>query len=305
MRARLLLATALVLLCAGVIAGVTSAQGGARQRTTGATPARAAREALALWARFPANADPRPIVGAGTGSINLPAAGFATGDAKIAYLEGRLRAGLRLPAGPASTDGYQLISAAAAIVQLRAGTHPEPGLPRPPVLVVTRAQLGSGVFGTDRGRERLPAWVLRVTGIRGPVQVLAVAPPRQWPEPTTTRELTKLGVHDSAEESVTGSPTSRKLSINFIGGPAGHRPCDFSYTATAYASAHAIAIVVAEHPVPEPVRPNGLATVACALVGYERSASVRLASALGGRVVIAGDDGAALPVSQSRALADA
>jgi hypothetical protein len=304
MRARLLFAVALVLFGAGVIAGITSAQGGARRRpAAGASPASAARKALALWARFPANANPRPIVDAGEGSINFPASGFATGDAKLAYLEGRVWVGARLPTALASVDGYRLISAAAAVAQLRVGTHPQPG-PRLPALVVTGARLASGVFRTDRGREPLPAWVLRVTGVRGPVQVLAVATPQRWPEPTT-RELTQQGLRDSAEESVIEAPTSLELSINFVGGPAGHRPCDVSYTATAYTSAHAVAIVVAARPVPLSVAHNGRQPVACSLVGYGRSASVRLGSPLGGRVVIAGDNGAALPVSRARALADA
>lgn len=56
---------------------------------------RAARRALPRWADFPAGADPRPLVLL-TGPVRVTS-GFATGDAKLAFLQGAVEAAAGVP----------------------------------------------------------------------------------------------------------------------------------------------------------------------------------------------------------------
>jgi hypothetical protein len=55
-----------------------------------------AERALALWKDFPATVVPRPVVF--LGSVNAPAAGFPTANAKEAYIVGRFILRAELPA---------------------------------------------------------------------------------------------------------------------------------------------------------------------------------------------------------------
>jgi hypothetical protein len=79
----------------------------------------------------------------------------------------------RLPPGPATAGGFQVISAQQAVALFRsaAATGPPAGIR----LTATRMRLGTGVFVTDRGLRRLPAWQFGFAGVRGPAAVLAVA----------------------------------------------------------------------------------------------------------------------------------
>jgi hypothetical protein len=72
------------------------------------------------------------------------------------------------------SGGFRLISARQAVALFRSGaaTGPPAGIR----LRVTTVQPGTGVFLTDRGLRRLPAWLFGFAGVRGPAAVLAVAP---------------------------------------------------------------------------------------------------------------------------------
>jgi hypothetical protein len=56
---------------------------------------RAARRAVAGWAEFPVGADPRPLVLL-DGPVRVDK-GFATGDAKLAFLRGVVEAAAEVP----------------------------------------------------------------------------------------------------------------------------------------------------------------------------------------------------------------
>jgi hypothetical protein len=84
-------------------------------------------------------------------------AGFATGEAKMAFLEGRWDPAVEVPA-PVLDE----LSRQGAPARSRAGAS----------LVVTAVELAQSEFVTDRGRRRLPAWRLTVQDALGPIWVL-------------------------------------------------------------------------------------------------------------------------------------
>jgi len=117
-------------------------------------------ETLAGWSSFPVGADPRPLV-----LLGEPVSaeqGFADDKAKTAFTEGRIDAGGKVP--PEAAEAF------AKLVKPGAG---EPGLK-----VVSTTQ-GKATFATDRGPRALPAWIFQLTGVQGPVAVLAVKPDYQ------------------------------------------------------------------------------------------------------------------------------
>jgi hypothetical protein len=137
--------------------------------------------ALRTWSRFPVNASPRPLVVVGP-EVSDPPAGFPGGAIKLAYLRRAVRFAARLPPGPATAGGFQLISARQAVALFRSGaaTGPPAGIR----LTVTTVRLGAGVFVTDRGLRRLPTWQFGFAGVRGLAAVLAVAPAQVFSPPT-------------------------------------------------------------------------------------------------------------------------
>jgi hypothetical protein len=118
--------------------------------------------ALRAWSGFPAAASPRPLVLAGP-DVADPPAGFPSGAAKLAYLEGTVRFPARLRHGPAAARGFRLISARQAVAVLRHGAAAGP--PAGTSLRVTSVRLATAVFATDRGMRRLPAWLFGFAGI--------------------------------------------------------------------------------------------------------------------------------------------
>lgn len=113
-----------------------------------------ARWAVGRWSGFPVDQTPRPVVLVGS-RVHVEA-GFATGEAKMAFLEGRWDPAVEVPApvlDELRRQGNGVRSGGGAS------------------LVVTSVELAESEFVTDRGRRRLPAWRLTVQDALGPIWV--------------------------------------------------------------------------------------------------------------------------------------
>ena len=136
--------------------------------------------ALELWASFPVDAVPRPLVLTGPDILN-PASGFTGGEDKWAYISGSFELRTTLPIAPVTVAGQLLSSAAEALAEFRSedGTE-EPGTTS---LAITGVELSTGTFSTDRGVRELPAWSFRFDGVAEPALVLAIPAADRWPRP--------------------------------------------------------------------------------------------------------------------------
>lgn len=217
---------------AGTTAGATpsslSSPSTGSPTTSNRVPTSAAAQAAAKrWSAFPVNADPRPIVLIGD-AIADPATGFPDTDTKVAYETGRFRLVARLPGHPPTRDGYSLISAGTAVQQMLAmdlccATTTV-------TLDITDVRLVDHSFVTDRGEQSLPAWQLRLRGVKDDAFVLAVAPNQRYPINTRTGQV--------GGGKVAQSPDGRTLTIHF-GSP-------FSTLAVAQTPT-AVAVIVTIH----------------------------------------------------------
>jgi hypothetical protein len=247
-------------------------------------------DALARWNDFPADQVPRPIVLLG---YHPPGQGFDTGDAKIAYLCGKLALVAALPVEvPAQAvaswaDGtkytYPALSATDAFAAfLRSGSKPSSSMCSTVApLPVTAARFGVAGFSTDRGTVQMSAWIFKVTGAWAEAAQPAVSNSAIW-----GGGLTGQSVASGASSSGDG----RVLTYNFIGSPA-DGPCGANYTGVVAESNHAVAVAVQS----SPGRVQG-GPVACTAIGAIRMVTVQLASPLGGRVVVDASGGV-VPVS--------
>ena len=240
----------------------------------------AAEHALKPWSRFPVATSSRPIV-AIEGSVLAPADGFRTGAAKLAFLQGRFRLGVPLPQAPTRFRGWRVISARQALDLWHSQSSKGPAPPTPR-LVITRIRVASASFTTERGARILPAWAFSVRGLHNPIDVLALpdsrvfVPPAYW---------------DGDNATISGN--GRMIRVGFIGGHAGDKPCDDSYTAGSIADRHAVAFWIIDHP----VKTTG--NVACVAVGYPRVVDFHLAKPLGARALV-DSSGAPVPVCKGQ-----
>jgi hypothetical protein len=160
---------------------------------------RAARRAVAAWAAFPVGADPRPLVVL-DGPVRV-SRGFATGDAKLAFLQGFVEAEAGVPE-----------EAVRPLRRPAGGTGPRP---HGPLRVVT-AERSEAEFATDRGHQRLPAWRLEALDTLGPIWVLAdEAYVRCW-SPLKPDSRERIGPH--MLRSGTVGADGRELEVEFTGG---------------------------------------------------------------------------------------
>jgi len=241
------------------------------------------RQALRAWSAFPAGAAPRPLVLTGP-RVADPLSGFPSGAARLAYLEAAFDLPAALPSGPAAAAGFPLITARAAVEILRSAAAEGP--PVTTRLAVTGVRLGTAVFDTDRGPQRLPAWLFGLAGVRDPAGVLAIAASRIFPPPGRP-----AGAHPFVTSARLGRD-GRTLTVKFAGAPAGTGPCTASYNLDQAASRTAVAVAVQEH---ERDR-----TAVCSAVGYARQVTVTLAAPLGGRALVDAPSGLAIPVIAAR-----
>lgn len=267
------------------LAGCGSSSNGATTSIVGAAvPAINAGPALRLWDRFPANASPRPVVTSG-GLVSAPNGGFTSGDAKLAFMEGNLRLAAPLPTAPTHADGFAIISPAQAVARAASSGSSQPGLKtRASPLLITKVQLGTAPFQTDRGFRRLPVWQLYFQGNPDPASVLALTDGEIFTPPHPLRRRTATVPVGSAA----ASPDGTRITVSFTGGHAGNKPCDDNYTAAVATSSHAVAVSVIDHPVK--------ADANCLLPGFRRRVTVRLDRPLGGRALINSGSGSVIPV---------
>jgi hypothetical protein len=258
------------------------------------------RAALKHWSGFPAGAAARPLVVDAYADVTEPPA-FPDGAGKKAFADGAIDLPQSLPAGPARAAGYALISAEDAGRQLTRGqtqtaaptpvaSVPQSGPPSstaPPAtrLTVTGVKLGTGLFGTDRGQQALPAWQFSFRGVTGTADVLAVAASgRYWP--AGLKQVSTL------DRAVQPGRTGRTLTLITSGPKEGTGPCEASYSVRQQSSADAVALYVVE-------QDHGGAT-ACPAVGYlPVTVPVTLAAPLGTRVLVDALTYAPIPVTQS------
>lgn len=237
------------------------------------------RAALRHWAAFPADATAGPLVV--TGEQVTGPDGFPDGADKLAFLQGAIDMPRTLPAGPATTGGLPLISAARAASELTSG---RPAGPTPSTrLAVTSVKLGIGVFETDRGRQTLPAWQFSFRGVSGPADVLAVAASQRfWPA-----GLSQVKTHALAAQA---GRSGRTLTLTVEGAQAGTGPCQASYSVRQQSSGHAVAVyvVAVQHAIDQ----------GCASVGYRVRLPLTLPAPLGNRVLVDALTFAPIPVTQ-------
>jgi hypothetical protein len=142
---------------------------------------------LDAWRNFPVTRTPRPILLLGE---PLRETGYHTDDAKMAVATGRYELATTLPSTQPATstatlpDGtFQLpiISAAQAYERLRGTGNPAnaPG-ESPAPLQITRVELGTASFHTDRGALDLPAWLFHAPDSREPLAWPAPHPDAFW-----------------------------------------------------------------------------------------------------------------------------
>jgi hypothetical protein len=131
--------------------------------------------ALQLWSKFPAGRLPRPVVPLGS---RVGSGGFATGAAKEAFLSGAIDVAVDVPVG--------------VIAALPRRRSQFPGSP----ITVTAANADEADFQTDRGMQRLPAWRLRITGMRTDCVVLDPTIQGWWPAGADGERLRNAGVSD-------------------------------------------------------------------------------------------------------------
>ena len=218
--------------------------------------------AVSRWEGFPIHLQTRPLVLVGPDV--LVERGFRSGEAKIAYLEGRFEARVPIPDS--------------VLAVLGAGRGSGSSSHETELLRVTDASRSEAEFRTDRGRVRLPAWRLTVASALGPIWVLdpEVRPPRWGPLDSSSRPRPQLQqpVGDPGARAVLDDD-GRTLTVEFLGGlPEYER-----YTAAEVIESPAAVAVV---PTGEDIGPAG----ARILPGYMHRVTARLKKPLGKRVYV-------------------
>ena len=239
--------------------------------------------ALRQWSGFPVSASPRPLVlAAVAGSpsrIADPRTGFRDSADKSAYLDRAIDLPAALPAGPAAAAGYPLISARQGLRVLMSG--PAQGAPATVRLKITGVRLGTRAFDTDRGAQRLPAWLFSFAGVQSPAAVLAVSPVRLYTPPGIPSRTPPV-----VYRAVLGAG-GRTLTAGFTGLAAGTGPCTAGYSLRFAQSRTAVAVAVNEHDHP--------GSDSCSSVGYGRHATAVLPAPLAARVLVNAASGTAIP----------
>jgi hypothetical protein len=114
-----------------------------------------ARWAVRRWSAFPVRQTPRPLVLVES-RVRIEK-GFKTGEAKMAFLEGRFESSVAVPA--------------AVLDALARQGRPDQRRSGRPLLII-EAELLESEFQTDRGPRRAPAWRLTAEDALGPIWVL-------------------------------------------------------------------------------------------------------------------------------------
>ena len=220
--------------------------------------------ALSCWRDFPADTVPRPLV---IGASVRVERGFRTREAKIAFRRGELVGTDEVP-----DDVLEIVSQAGV-------ADAPPGVEVAP-LEITRAAREVSEFMTDRGRRSLDAWRLSGPGLLGDMIVLdpALACTRWAPASEARPPRPFDGTRHLELRAVAVVTSGAELAVSFVGAPA---------ALSDYPDAE-----VVESPAAFTVLPRARPTAAyeqdkaVAAVGVFRQGQVRLAMALGGRVLV-------------------
>ena len=182
-----------------------------------------------------------------------------------------------------SSTPVALVSAADALREMSGAPAPCPGCTPAPL---APPHLGTMTLATTLGPATVPAWLFSLPGTRVSLARVAVAPADRAAPPVPSGEREGLAI-TGAEAAADG----RTVTVRFYGSrlPAS-QVCGADYTTKAIESAHAVAVIVYEHP-----RLGGPAT-ACAAMGWVRTATVMLAAPLGQRSVLEVRTGQVVPV---------
>ena len=269
------LAPAMVAVVLVTAFGVITAAGRNHRHPTAAA---GGSTALGLWADFPVDASPRPLVLADP-DLKNPARGFLDVRSMEAYDSRRLTLRTKLPVGPAMMNGQRVMSAAEALDQLV-----DPGAPRPagPTLAVTAIRLGTAAFYTDRGIRMLPVWSFRFAGVPDPALVLAIPQADRWPR----AGMPMIG--GSTIEGATISGDGTKVTVMFIGAAPGTGPCEAEYAMDVRQSRTAVSVSAR-------ALPGRYSQAMCNADGHLRTLTVTLQPPLGNRVLV-DPRGAVVPV---------
>jgi hypothetical protein len=228
--------------------------------------------ALAMWADFPVNKTPRPLVLTDYDIIG-PRTGFRNVEQKNAYIDGNFVPPSHFPSAPSTAQGYPIVSARDAFEVLR--TAGDGQTLSDTWLVITAMELGSTTFALDRGPRVLPAWLISLRDVADPTVVLAVGRSARY-MPANIPHVRRIGGARIADDT--------SLTISFVGGS----PDTHDYAAQAVESDTAVAVLI------EPTR---LPTGPTRAVGYRREVRVTLQAPLAARVLIDGTSGAPAAVT--------
>jgi hypothetical protein len=220
------------------------------------------------------------------GDVVVGALSFQDSQAKWEYMAGAVDPPDELPKGPSTADGYSIIDVSRAIVLLQRGEQVSGPKPQSR-LKITSVRFGNANFVTDRGPERLPAWLFSFARAQGEAAVLAVGPQAVWSPAGSSSQSASLVM------SATLGADQRALTAKFVGAPAGTGMCtaDYSLQLTESATAVVATVVESDYRPPPPGR-------GCLTVGYVRTASGVLKAALGARVVVDAVSARAVAVSR-------
>ncbi|HTF08843.1 MAG TPA: hypothetical protein VK659_11800 [Asanoa sp.] len=241
------------------------------------------------WDAFPVDRVPRPIVVVTGGLIEV--LGFHSGDAKVAFLTGRIELATRLPEAPATVavdlpEGrftFPALPPDEAFASVRAQGSPANAPDSSPAPVrFTSVTLGSAEFSTDRGRLRLPAWLFGGPDIMEAIAWPAVGKEAFWRygEPNNAATIPPSQLSQGGRRIRYAVPGRGCPSL-----PVMRYRVEVTETATTVVLTTVGEIV--STPGPE------AKDIACPAVGVKPVPyDVDLAAALGNRVVIARPDGA-------------
>ncbi len=238
------------------------------------------------WSAFPVDARIRPLVFVGPRVVD-PSSGFRNGADKLAYVDRAIVAPGTFPSGPIESAGYPIISAKVAFAIFKPRTVKGPAASHH--LNVIAMRFGSGVFQTDRGSRRLPAWLVEFQNVRDSARVLAVSSTRIF-----TPSMARTGRPPFVGDARIG-PDDRTLTVRFGGAPSGPGPCSADYELTVVESRTTVAVTVHEH--------DHDSGISCAQPAYPRQVTTRLEATLGARVVLDAATSRAVAVTETRSLA--
>lgn len=208
--------------------------------------------ALALWAGFPLDAAPRPLVLTGLPVRIL--GGFSSNAAKLAFHNGAIESDVEVPA------------------EVLDALCPNPRRQRAggDVLRVTGAARTVAGFETDRGPRMLPAWELTLSEATAPVVVLEPEVAAGAWRPRGLR-----GPGGGSRSSALLGDDGRTIRLRFIGSPK-----QYAYYPDADVLESPAAAVI------QPIRINRSVSGAIAPYAQDREVVATLREPLGDRVLV-------------------